>query len=415
MAEYPRLRSVEAFPFQQEGRTFVCVRDPLRIAQPLVISPAAYFILCHLDGQHSLVDIQEAYCRQFGELLFSEQLKELIDHVDTNFFLYNQRFLERQSQLVEDFRALSTRAPAHAGTVYKQNPRELETQLNEYFLPPNGPGDNCGETLRQTPRAVVAPHIDFHRGGPWYAWVYRELANSEGADLYVLLGTSHCGGATPFILTMKDFETPFGLVETDRDFIEQLQQKYRADLFFDEYLHRSEHSLEFQVVFLKHVARLQERRRGKSKPFKIVPILVSSFQPMISSRTLPEKEPRIGDFLQVLRDQVNHDSRSVCFIAGVDLAHVGAQFGDRDSITPSFLNGVEAEDRRLIERLIHLDGPGFFDEVAKDEDRRRICGFAPLYSLIRLLDGNHGRLLQYKQAFTPETGSAVSFTSVVFD
>jgi AmmeMemoRadiSam system protein B len=136
---------------------------------------------------------------------------------------------------------------------------------------------------------------------------------------------------------------------------------------------------------------------------------------MISSRTLPEKEPRIGDFLQVLRDQVKYESRSVCFIAGVDLAHVGAQFGDRDTMTPSFLNGVEAEDRRLIERLIQLDGPGFFNEVAKDEDRRRICGFAPLYSLIRLLDGNPGRLLRYKQAFTPETGSAVSFTSVIFD
>ncbi|MBI4489661.1 MAG: hypothetical protein HY694_11295, partial [Deltaproteobacteria bacterium] len=88
---------------------------------------------------------------------------------------------------------------------------------------------------------------------------------------------------------------------------------------------------------------------------------------------------------------------------------------DREPITPDFLRWVEQEDLRLIERLAALDAPGFLHEVAKDKDRRRICGFSPLYSLIHLLDGSQGRCLKYSQAFTPETGSAVTFTSVVFD
>ena len=70
-----------------------------------------------------------------------------------------------------------------------------------------------------TAKAIVAPHIDFHRGGPAYAWAYKPLAESAGADLYIILGTSHCGGQTPYILTLKNFETPLGLVETDRDFV----------------------------------------------------------------------------------------------------------------------------------------------------------------------------------------------------
>ena len=59
--------------------------------------------------------------------------------------------------------------------------------------------------------------------------------------------------------------------------------------------------------------------------------------------------------------------------------------------------------------------PGFFNEIAKDQDRRRICGFSPLYSLIHLLNGSRGKTLNYDQAFTPETGSAVTFASMIFE
>jgi pimeloyl-ACP methyl ester carboxylesterase len=42
-------------------------------------------------------------------------------------------------------------------------------------------------------------------------------------------------------------------------------------------------------------------------------------------------------------------------------------------------------------------------------------GFAPLYSLIHLLDGAKGNHLKYSQAFTPETGSVVTFASMIFE
>ncbi len=132
--------------------------------------------------------------------------------------------------------------------------------------------------LAVTPKAIVAPHIDFHRGGPAYAWAYKPLAESAGADLYILLGTSHCGGRSPYILTPKDFETPLGLVETDREFVQKLQASCAEDCFADEYFHRGEHSLEFQVVLLKYIAHKRAELTGRpEKPFKIVPILVSSF------------------------------------------------------------------------------------------------------------------------------------------
>ncbi len=415
MDDHPRLRPVEAFPVQQDGKALICLRDPQHFAQPLVVSPSTYFILSHFDGTHSLIDIQEAYCRKFGDLLFSEDLKKIIGLLEDHCYLYSERFLEHQGKIIEEFRRLPTRPPAHAGTVYKEEPADLRAQLEGYFQSPDGPGQPNQESSNRTPRAIVAPHIDFHRGGPCYAWSYKELADGPGADLYILLGTSHCGGESPFTATLKDFVTPLGTVETDKEFVRELQKNYGGDLFAEEHLHRTEHSLEFQVVFLQYVAQRQAELSEKHGAFKIVPILVSSFHPMVQSRTLPEKDPRTGGFLKALRGLVEKEARRVCFIAGVDLAHVGTQFGDREPVTPDFLKWVEEEDRRLIEKLAALDAQGFFHEISKDQDRRRICGFSPLYSLIQLLDGSQGRFLRYNQAFTPETGSAVTFTSVIFD
>ena len=416
MLNRPKLRAVEVFPVQQEAKTLVYLKDPENFAQPLGISPAGYFIISYFDGEHSLVDIQEAYCKQFGTLLLTNELQRFIDLLDHHYYLQTARFLVHRNGIVEEFKRQPRRAPAHMGSVYRQDAGELKLQLDGYFASPRGPGLPSLDTQTVTPKAIVAPHIDFHRGGPAYAWAYKGLAESEGADLYVLLGTSHCGGENPFILTFKDFDTPLGPVETDKEFTRRLQESCREDLLTDEFLHRSEHSLEFQVLFLKYIAQRKAELKGqREKPFKIIPILVSSFHSMVLSQSPPERHPAVETFIKVVQDLVAQESRQICFVAGFDLAHVGKQFGDLEPITPDFLKWVETEDRVLIDRLAALDAPGFFAEIAKDQDKRRICGFSPLYSLIQLLDGSHGRTLKYDQAFTPETGSAVTFTSMVFE
>ncbi len=416
MQDRPRLRPIEAFPVEHAGKTLIYLKDPLNLAAPLGVSPAGYFILAHLDGHHAMIDIQEAYSKQFGDLLMSDELNGFVAMLDRNYYLASERFFTYQKSVVDEFRRLPTRAPAHMGGMYKEDPLELKAQLDGYFVTPNGPGLPTRESRGLTPKAIVAPHIDFHRGGPAYAWAYRPLVESEGADLYILLGTSHCGGETPFVLTPKDFATPLGMVETDKEFVSRLQEKCAEDLFADEYLHRGEHSLEFQILFLKYAAQRRAELTGQpEKPFKIVPILVTSFHSMLINRTPPEEASSVGTFLRALRELAENESRRVCFVAGVDLAHVGRQFGDRDPITDDFLKWVEAEDQRLVERLAGRDAAGFFNEIAKDQDRRRICGFSPLYSLIHLLNGSQGNHLHYGQAFTPETGSAVTFTSMIFE
>jgi AmmeMemoRadiSam system protein B len=416
MDDTPRIRAIEAFPVQQDGRTLIYLKDPLNFATPLGISPVGYFVLAHFDGGHTFAEIQAAYNKRFGAVLGTDELKQFVAMLDQHYYLQSQRFENYQQAVIADFRQSPTRVAAHVGGGYKSDPAGLTAQLDSYFQPPKGPGPLLSANGGATPKAIVAPHIDFHRGGPSYAWAYKPLAESAVADLYIILGTSHCGGKTPYILTLKDFATPLGLVETDKEFVNRLQSQCAEDYFDDEYLHRGEHSIEFQVLFLKYVAQKRAALTGEpEKPFKIVPILVSSFHLLMMRRTLPERTPAVGDFLSALRRLAAEDARRTCFVAGVDLAHVGRQFGDTEPVTDEFLKWVEAEDRQLVERLAALDARGFFNEIAKDEDKRKICGFSPLYSLIHLLDGARGNHLNYAQAVTPETGSAVTFASMIFE
>ncbi|MGH7852804.1 MAG: AmmeMemoRadiSam system protein B [Candidatus Binatia bacterium] len=415
MDDTPRIRPIEAFPVQQDGKTLIYLKDPLNFATPLGISPVGYFVLAHFDGGHSFAAIQEAYSKRFGAVLEPDELRQFVAMLDQHYYLQSERFENYQQAVIDEFRRSPTRAAAHVGG-YKSDPAGLTAQLDGYFQPPKGPGPPSTANGGGTPKAIVAPHIDLYRGGQSYAWAYKPLAESDGADLYIVLGTSHCGGKTPYILTLKDFATPLGLVETDKEFVNRLQLQCAENYFNDEYLHRGEHSIEFQVLFLKYVAQKRAALTGQpEKPFKIVPILVSSFHAALVSGTAPEKNSTVATFLRMLRKMAERESRQVCFVAGVDLAHVGRQFGDTEPVTEDFLKWVEAEDQQLVDRLASLDAPGFFNEIAKDQDKRRICGFAPLYSLIHLLNGVHGKPLKYGQAYTPETASAVTFTSVIFE
>ena len=83
--DYPKLRPLEALPAQQNR---ICLRDPQGFSDKLVIlPPEAFFIVTLFDGNHSVLDIQEAYTRRFGEILFSDKVRELIDKLDSCLFL----------------------------------------------------------------------------------------------------------------------------------------------------------------------------------------------------------------------------------------------------------------------------------------------------------------------------------------
>lgn len=405
----PRIRRVEAFPIEHEGRAAICLRDPSGFAaQPLVVGPGAYFLLTLFDGAHSRLDLQAAYARRFRQTPPAADLAELIDTLDQTHFLEGDRFQQRVAAVRAEFAVMPERPAAHAGLCYPADPGPLREELAGFFDLLQGPGKGQPGG-KSAPAGLIAPHIDPRRGGPAYAHSYSQLIGRKPPELLVILGTSHYGtGPELFTATTKDYATPLGAVRTDRDFLARLARRYTGgDLFADELLHRNEHSIEFQTLFLASTLG--------TLGYQIVPILVSSFHGMVAAKQLPARDPRVASFLGALREELGADSRSACIIAGVDFAHVGKKFGDSRPADESFVSWVRQEDRRLIETICQVDPEAFFAEIGKDGDRRRICGLAPMYTQLELLKGRRGRLLTYDVALEPPTASAVSFASLALD
>jgi AmmeMemoRadiSam system protein B len=121
----------------------------------------------------------------------------------------------------------------------------------------------------------------------------------------------------------------------------------------------------------------------------------------------------VGRFLEAVGDVIATSGRRVALVAGADLAHVGPRFGDAERVTPAGLAELGREDRAMLEAVTAGDAEGFFESVARDGDRRRICGFSPIYALLRALGSGTGTLRRYGQ--WPDPDAVVTFASVVFD
>ena len=398
----PQLRPVEAFPVEVDGRRLICVHDPLQYAgELLLVAAPAFFILTLLDGAHSMIDVQEAWAHRFGTTLDAADVRRLIATLDRHHYLQSERFAAHRQSVVSTFLAAPVRPAAHAGKSYPDEPAALRRHLDGFFagIP--------ARTIPGTLRGLVTPHIDLRVGGAAYGHAYAALAAASDAERFVILGTAHQAGPALCAATRKDFATPLGTVATDRAFLDRLARRTPEDLYAGELLHRVEHAVEFQVVLLRHLL-------GERRSFSIVPLLIGSFHDMVQERRSPQSDRRVTGFVEALRATLAEDPRPSVVIAAVDLAHVGAKFGDAGGLTPELMARTEAKDRRLVEALERTDRDGFFAEIAADADGTRVCGFAPLYAFLGLMDGTHGRLLHYDRSRDEATDSSVSYASLAF-
>ena len=404
----PRLRAVESFPVEHEGRSCLALRDPGGYTDAIVLLHGPLLEIVSLfDGAHTVADIQAAVMRRHGQLVERRQIEEIVEALDEQGFLDSPSFADRRAVIDASFLASPIRPAAHAGGAYAGEAGELRAMLDGFFAPPDGPGPIDGSAgVVPEVRGVIAPHIDYHRGGPAYAWAYRELAERSQADLFVIFGTCHAGMEHPFALTRKDYASPLGQIPVDRDFVDALAQRARQDCFGSELAHRVEHSIELQAVFLRYLF-------AGRRDVRIVPVLTSFAHEAMHRGRRPDDDSRVPRFLDALAETIAAGGRRVALIAGADLAHVGPRFGDPEPVGPPELARIEREDTAMLAWVEGCDPHAFFESVADDGDRRRICGYSPIYALLRSLGAAAGTVKRYGQ--WPDPNGVVSFASVVFE
>ena len=380
------------------------LRDGEGIAPaPLAIRSDLGSLVLKMDGTRSIEALAQQVQLLGGQTIDVHVVRQLVADLDAAFFLDTPRFLERRRDVVAAFKSRSERAAQHAGSAYHGEARALRRFIE----------DDClarATKVRHRGRMVglCAPHMDLWRAAVGYGHAYAAMAEAfpDDVETIFVLGTSHMPMRQPFAICDKPFATPLGAMSPDREAIAWLQSRSRFDVKEDEYVHKGEHSLEFQIVFLRHLVG--------SRPVRIVPILCGLGR-VVSAGVDPSTDPATESFVAALGEFIARRGSRAFVVMGADFAHVGPRFGDPNPLDAVARQGLAHRDHASIAYMHTLDARGFYEHVREDLDVRRVCGLAPIYAALRVLPKTaRGSELHYAQCIDPVEGSIVSHASVAF-
>jgi AmmeMemoRadiSam system protein B len=397
----PKIRAVETTPVHQEGRLFILLRDPLRLADQQIIIPQEISpVLALCDGTRNASAISAALAVRYGQSVSPEEIDYLVSALDEAHLLENDRFLEAKDKALSDYIQAPFRQPVLSGISYPSDQDTLRNFLDEYL-----------RTVESTPaitslRGLVSPHIDYERGGHIYAQVWSAAKDTiQEADLVIILGTDHFGQDNALTLTRQNYATPYGTLPTATSVVDEITQSIDERILFNGQLyHKAEHSVELAATWLHHI------REGKS--CEILPVLCGSFERFIQGETHPEDDPLLQRFIDALNSAIKN--RSAVIVAAADLAHVGPAFGGR----PLDLMGrahLKAADQELMDWMCAGDAEGFFKAIHAIEDRNNVCGVPPIYLTLQLLSPVEGEFVAYDLCPADQQGtSVVSICGMLF-
>jgi MEMO1 family protein len=255
------------------------------------------------------------------------------------------------------------REPAVAGSWYPGGAAALAAEL-ERHLDAARP-----EALEGRLVALISPHAGLRYSGPVAAWGYSML-RARPPRTVVLVGPSH---RIPFrgvsLWARGEWRTPLGPVPVDEDLAARLLAA-DANIHADQRPHLSEHSLEMQMPFLKHLA----------PEVRILPALMGS-------QTRDEVDALAGALARVLRPG------EALLVASSDLSH--------------YHPSAEAErlDRMVLDHVRTLDAGGLMARLSDNPEHA--CGGGPMVAVMKAavaLGADRATVLRYADSGDVEEG-----------
>ena len=396
----PRLRmNLDFMPSPMEDRPGLLIRDTYGYSDNvLIIPPELIECLACFDGEQTELDLRQLLVRMTGELEVGPLEKHLLETLSSSGFLHDEIYDRLREERHREFAESEVRLPVHAGTAYPDEPEDVRATLNAYLT--------GAETRAHEGKlvAIAAPHVSPFGGWQTYRAAYSALPSEAAGKTFVILGTSHYGEPDRFGLTRKPFETPYGRTRIDLGLVDELASEPAAKM--EDYCHAVEHSIEFQALFLQHLY---------GPEVKILPILCGSFVRAIEGNTLPERDEKVARFLGRLGEIASREGDRLTWVLGVDMAHIGARYGDdvQARANEGELQEVARRDHVRIERIAASDAEGFWEQVQENQDDLKWCGSSPLYTFLRAVPDARGTLRNYEQ-WNIDEQSVVSFAAMTF-
>jgi MEMO1 family protein len=393
---YPTFRAgIDIQPVTQDGQMHLLLRDPLQLCDDSLLVPQPLGVVLALcDGtQPDARALSAAAALRYGVSLAPQVIERLLVALDQAYMLENRAYAQARARALAAFRQAPFRPAASAGYSYPAEPEALRCQLDAYLADVSDEAPAAPPAGRVS--GLVSPHIDYERGGPVYAQVWKPAADwVRQADLAVILGTNHYGDGL-FTLTRQNYATPYGPLPTATAIVDRLAAALGETVFDGELFHRTEHSVELAAVWLHHM-------RG-GRPIEMVPVLCGSLRRQLEGGEI-EDDPAIERFESALKAAMA--GRRVLVVAAGDLAHVGPAFGG-EPLDQAGRTRLRAADAELIERMGQGDAAGFWATNQAVDDQYNVCGMSPIYLTLRLLGPGPGECTGYALCPADEADTSV--------
>lgn len=389
-----------------EDRPGLMIRDAFGYSdRVLILPPPVVPVLRIFDGESTLLDLHSALVEITGDLQVSELAAHLNEALSESGFLENGVYEKMRDEKQTEFRESPVRLPSHAGGAYPDRAGEMKETFDEYMRmgeeetapPPVEPGALIG---------IAAPHVSPGGGAEAYRDAYRALTPEYKDRVFVVLGTSHYGAPERFGLTRKNFRTPLGDARTETAMVDRLAAAAAGAVLMEDYCHRNEHSIEFQVAFLQHIYGAGVR---------ILPVLCGPYAKSLMEGGMPEESETVRQFLGALGELHAAHSKELVWVLGVDMSHVGRRYGNPAPATAyqDDMLIVSARDKERMERISAGDARGFWEQVQPRQDDLNWCGSAPFYTFLKAVPEARGQLRRY-QHWQIDPESVVSFAAMSF-
>lgn len=282
------------------------------------------------------------------------------------------------------------RQPIVAGQFYESDFTKLNKQIQDAFE--SGPGSLPLEKRNKNILAAIIPHAGYPFSAKCASWAFKEIAESKFPEVFILLGVNHSGTSDKALISLQDWNTPFGLIKVDKDAASRLISNF---IEVDETSHQNEHSIEVQLPFLQFISKNNLDR------LKILPIILSSLNISL---------------IKKLAEKIFSLKKPMIIIASSDFIHYGVSYGYMP-----FKFNIKQEvanlEKQFYTLICNLETEKFISLAEKT--RATICGAAPIAVLLELVKKfkiDHGRLLcNYNSGnITHDYSNFVGYASFIF-
>ena len=437
----PRLRPIRGFQAQAKGSDgtevpMVGLADKEQISEKVVFTQiAAVQLLPLMDGSRTLDQLVE----EVGRGLTRPIIEELVAQLDDAGLLMGPRFDAILAEMHRQFDATANLPPAStiqfAESLLKEDEQKLEvserdalaterlrTALDEFIK--QAIKDAPDASLPTLPKAIVAPHLDYHRGWNNYAAIWGRLREVSRPERILVLGTNHFGRATGVCACDKGYTSPFGTSELAADLLAALKRNLGPDLgdavVAHRYDHEREHSIELQIPWLQHIFGKDEQGHYP----QVLGVLIHD-PTANNGESYDGKGVGMTSFVDAMKKAIAAVPGRTLVVASADLAHVGPSFGDEHPLAEKEGPGADFRQKVIESDIESLRALAGLDEQSADQsavqraanmissmawqgNMNRWCSIGNMAAAMMVTEPAETKLLNYAAAIDPQGQTMVS-------